>query len=124
MHIQESGEMYLEHIYMLEKKGGLVRATDVAAAAGYSKPSVSRAMGLLKTAGLISVGEDGGIRLTEDGRRIAHRIYERHTVLTGLFVKLGVPEDVATRDACKIEHDLSDTTFDAIRRFAETLSSL
>ena len=121
MHIQESGEMYLEHIYMLEKKGGMVRATDVATATGYSKPSVSRAMGLLKTAGLISVGEDGGICLTEEGRRIAHRMYERHTILTGLFVKLGVPEDVATHDACKIEHDLSETTFDAIRRLADTL---
>lgn len=114
-HIQESGEMYLEHILVLTKRGGIVRATDVAQEAGYSKPSVSRAMGLLRTAGYIEVGADGGITLTEAGYTVASTILERHTILTDLFERLGVPAVIAAQDACKIEHDVSPETFAALK---------
>ena len=119
MPIQESGEMYLETILYLTKERGSVRAIDVAEHMGYSKPSVSRAVGLLKNGGYITVDEDGFLVLTNSGRAIAEKIYERHTLLTEFFVRLGIDRDTASDDACKIEHHLSDTTFMAIKRHAE-----
>lgn len=116
MHIQESGEMYLETIYVLSQKHSLVRAIDVGEYMGYSKPSVSRAMGLLKNGGFIEVAHDGSITLTDEGREVAHKIYERHTILTAFLVSIGVDETVASEDACKIEHDISDASFEAIKR--------
>lgn len=116
MNVHESGEMYLEAILVLSQKGGFVRSVDVGEYLGYSKPSVSRAMGILRNGGLITVEKDGGLKLTEEGRRIAETIYERHTVLTKILVCLGVPENVAVEDACKMEHDISDTSFQAIKR--------
>lgn len=116
MNVHESGEMYLEAILVLSQKGGFVRSVDVGEYLGYSKPSVSRAMGILRNGGLITVEKDGGLKLTEEGRRIAETIYERHTVLTKILICLGVPENVAVEDACKMEHDISDTSFQAIKR--------
>ena len=118
MSIHESGEMYLEAILVLSKKNGFVRSIDVSEYLGYSKPSVSRAMGILRREEYIVVGKDGGLTLTDAGREIAEKIYERHTLLTSLLVKLGVPEDVAAEDACKLEHAISDASFQAIKRFA------
>ncbi len=118
MHLQESGEMYLETIYVLSKENASVRSIDVCEYMGYSKPSVSRAVGLLKNGGYINVDGDGHITLTEAGEDVAYKIYERHTVLTEFLVKLGVDKTVAAEDACKIEHNISDESFDAIRRFA------
>lgn len=119
MHIQESGEMYLETIHVLTKKGGAVRSIDVCEYMGYSKPSVSRAMGILKNAGYIEVDKHGFITLTESGLEVANRMYERHTLLTSLLIRLGVDEETATDDACKIEHHISDKSFEAIKRFVE-----
>ena len=119
VHIQESGEMYLETIYVLSQTHSSVRAIDVGEHMGYSKPSVSRAMGLLKNGGFIEVAHDGSITLTAEGREVAHKIYERHTILTTLLVRLGVDEETATEDACKIEHDISDASFEAIKRHIE-----
>ena len=116
MHIQESGEMYLETILVLSKKHRLVRAIDVGEYMGYSKPSVSRAMGLLRNGGFIEVAHDGSITLTAAGFEVAHKIYERHTTLTAFLVSLGVDEATASEDACKIEHDISDASFEAIKR--------
>lgn len=116
MHIQESGEMYLETLYILSTKGEAVRSIDIAEHMNFSKPSVSRAISLLKAAGYVIVGEDGFLRLTDSGKKIAAKTYERHTLLTELFVGLGVSEETAVHDACKIEHDLSDETFEAIKR--------
>ena len=116
MAIQESGEMYLETIHVLYKKTGHVRSTDIAEYMGYSKPSVSRAVGLLKNGGFIQVDKDGAITLTEAGLAVANKIYERHTILTRLLVRLGVSEETAVEDACKMEHAISDESFDAIKR--------
>ena len=116
MRIQESGEMYLEAIYILLQKNGHVRAVDVAEFRGYSKPSVSRAMGVLKKAELIEIAPDGGITLTESGIATAKKIYERHTILTKMLVDLGVSEEVAAEDACRLEHAISDTSFEAIKK--------
>ena len=116
MSLQESGEMYLETILVLSQRTGFVRAIDVGEEMGYSKPSVSRAVGILKQGGYILVAEDGGITLTESGRAVAEKIYERHTVLSRVLMGLGVPEKVAVEDACKIEHDISDVTFEIIKR--------
>ena len=116
MVLKESGEMYLETIYVLRKDKGFVRAIDVGAELGYSKPSVSRAMGILRDGGYITVAQDGGITLTEAGLEVAERTYERHTVLSELFMKLGVDEETATNDACKIEHVISSTTFAALKK--------
>ena len=113
--LKESGEMYLETIYVLRKDKGFVRAIDVGAELGYSKPSVSRAMGILRDGGYIKVAQDGGITLTEAGLEVAERTYERHTVLSELFMKLGVDEEHAVNDACKIEHVISATTFAALK---------
>ena len=114
MHLQESGEMYLETILILSDSKPSVRSIDICEYMGYSKPSVSRAVGLLKNGGYITVDGNGFITLTESGRHIAGKIYERHTVLTAFLTGLGVPEDTAAEDACKIEHDISDISFDAI----------
>ena len=116
MILKESGEMYLETIYVLRKDKGFVRAIDVGAELGYSKPSVSRAMGILRDGGYIKVAQDGGITLTEAGLEVAERTYERHTVLSELFMKLGVDEEHAVNDACKIEHVISSTTFAALKK--------
>ena len=115
MRLQESGEMYLETIYLLEKERGSVRAIDVSERMNFSKPSVSRAVSVLKDGGYLTVDKTGALILTDEGRKTAERTYERHTVLAELFRSLGVPEDVATEDACKIEHYISDTTFAALK---------
>ena len=115
MVIQESGEMYLETIRILQEKTGHVRSTDIAEHMGFSKPSVSRAVGLLKSGGFIQVEKDGGITLTEEGQAVANKIYERHTILTDLLVALGVSGETAAADACKIEHAISDESFEAIK---------
>lgn len=116
MNVHESGEMYLEAILVLSRKSGFVRSVDVGDYLGYSKPSVSRAVGLLRTGGLITMESDGGLKLTETGREIAEKIYERHTVLSQVLISLGVPEKTAVEDACKIEHDISDVTFEIIKK--------
>ena len=115
MSLQESGEMYLETIYVLSKESSTVLAIDVGNELGYSKPSVSRALGLLKEKGYIEKSETGGIKLTKDGEKIAKTIYERHNVLSTLFMNLGVDKKTATEDACRIEHYISDKTFKAIK---------
>lgn len=119
MRIQESGEMYLETILRLSQKSGHVRAIDVGEEMGYSKPSVSRAMGLLKSGGFIVVDADGAITLTDAGREIAEKIYARHTLLTKFLIALGVDEATASEDACKMEHSISDISFEAIQRLLE-----
>lgn len=119
MHLQESGEMYLETIYILSNKTGAVRSLDVAEYMGYSKPSVSRAVGLLKDGGYITVNKDGFLSLTDAGREVAERMYERHTTLTELLVFLGVNRETATEDACKIEHVISEESFNAIKNHAK-----
>lgn len=119
MALQESGEMYLETIYVLSQTSSSVRSIDVAEYMGFSKPSVSRAIGLLKSEGLVKIDKDGYLKLTEGGLILAKRIYERHTVLSKLFMQLGVEEQIASEDACRIEHYISDTTFDAIKRHME-----
>ena len=119
MRIQESGEMYLETILLLSQKSGHVRAIDVGEEMGYSKPSVSRAMGLLKNGGFIVVDADGAITLTDTGREIAEKIYARHTLLTKFLIALGVDEETSSEDACKMEHSISDASFEAIKQMAE-----
>ena len=116
MALQESGEMYLETIYILSKQSSGVRSIDVSEYMNFSKPSVSRAVGILKTGGYISVDGGGHITLTESGREIAEKIYERHTVLSEMLKKIGVSAETAAADACKIEHVISSETFDAIKR--------
>ena len=120
MHLHESAEMYLETIYLLIRKNGSVRSIDVAERMGYSKPSISRAVGLLKSGGYLVVEADGSLILTEMGRSVAEKVFERHTVLSGLLMRLGVSEETATEDACKIEHVISDEAFHAIKKFLET----
>lgn len=115
MNIRESGEMYLETIYVLSQKSSSVRGIDVGAYMGFSKPSVSRAIGLLKRDGYAVTDENGFIKLTAAGEEKAKRIYERHLLLSTLFKNLGVDEKTATEDACRIEHYLSDSTFEAIK---------
>lgn len=116
MILKESGEMYLETIYVLSQKSSYVRSIDVCEEMGYSKPSVSRAVGLLKDGGYLSVGKEGALKLTSLGKEIAEKTYERHTVLSKLFMCLGVSENAAPADACKIEHVISDETFDALKK--------
>ena len=118
MHLQESGEMYLETILILSEKTGFVRSVDVCDYMGFSKPSVSRAIGILKNAGYVSVAKDGGLTLTESGEKIAKKIYERHSVLTELLKELGVSDETAASDACKMEHVISDETFEKIKEHA------
>lgn len=119
VHLQESGEMYLETILILSKKSNFVRAIDVGEHMGYSKPSVSRAVGLLKAGGYIQVDENGAITLLPPGQEVAERIYERHRVLTDFFQRIGVTPDVAEADACRIEHVISEETFNAWRAHEE-----
>lgn len=119
MQLQESGEMYLETIYILSKKSNSVRSIDVCEYMNYSKPSVSRAVGLLKQGGYVEVDGEGHLSLTASGLEIASKIYERHTTLTDLLIRLGVNEKTAAEDACKMEHDVSDESFDAIKRHIE-----
>ena len=116
MRLQESAEMYLETIYVLSREKSSVRSIDVAEHMGYSKPSVSRAVGLLREGGYITLAEDGSLCLTESGRAVAAKMFERHTVLSGMLMALGVDEKTATEDACKIEHVISDATFEAIKK--------
>ena len=116
MRLLESGEMYLETILRLSKKNSGVRSVDVCEYMGYSKPSVSRAVGILKNGGYISVDANGFLSLTEKGRTVAEKIYERHVLLTEFLVCIGVDRETAVKDACKIEHDLSDVTFEAIKK--------
>lgn len=115
MRLQESGQMYLETILILSKKSNSVRSIDVSEYMSFSKPSVSRAVNLLKDGGYILISKEGYITLTASGREIAEKIYERHTILTKCLVALGVSEETAAEDACKIEHDISDETFSAIK---------
>lgn len=119
--IQESGEMYLESIYVLSQKNPQVRSVDVGEYLGYSKPSVSRAVGLLKTGGYITVDKEGHLKLTEEGLQIAKKIYDRHTLISRLLERLGVEPEVAAADACKIEHAISDQSFEAIKAYIKTL---
>ena len=116
MVLQESGEMYLETILILSRKRKFVRAIDVGEEMGFSRPSVSRAVHLLAEGGFLSIDADGGITLTDAGREVAEKIYERHTVLSRWLISLGVDEQTAVDDACKMEHDVSDKSFDAIKR--------
>ena len=118
MRLLESGEMYLETIYVLSKNGA-VRSIDVCEHMGYSKPSVSRAVSLLKQGGFVTVDEDGHLSLTDAGEEVAKKIYDRHTLLTQCLIKLGVDPETASEDACKVEHDISDKSFEAIKRFVE-----
>lgn len=114
----ESGEMYLETILVLSKTKDLVRAIDIVEYMGFSKPSVSIAMSKLKEGGYILINPDGHISLTSDGLSLAEKIYDRHTTLTDFLVQLGVDKDTAAADACKIEHDISDESFEAIKKHA------
>ena len=116
MAIYESGEMYLESIHVLTKKNGAVRSIDISEHMGYSKPSVSRAVGVLKKDGYILVDKEGFITLTEAGLAVAKKIYARHTLLTKLLTSLGVSEETAAEDACRMEHAISDETFEALQR--------
>lgn len=121
MHIQESGEMYLEAIYVLSQKGAQVRSVSVGEYLGYSKPSVSRAVGLLKSGGYLLMDKDGSLTLTEAGLEVAKKIYERHTFISSLLERLGVSAETAAADACKIEHAISDESFEAIKAYMQTL---
>lgn len=116
MSLQESGEMYLETVLVLSEKLENVRSIDICEQMGFSKPSVSRAVSILKAESFISVSANGYITLTESGKKIAQKIYERHTLLTNALKALGVSEKTASEDACKIEHDISDESFEAIKK--------
>lgn len=124
MHLQESGEMYLETIYILSKRSGTVRSLDVAEYMNFSKPSVSRAVGLLKSGGYVLMDKDGFLTLTDAGQEVAEKIYERHTLLTSFLVRLGVDETVAAEDACKMEHVISDESFAAIKNHVHSVSGI
>lgn len=123
MALQESGEMYLETIFVLSKEKSFVRAIDIGERMGYSKPSVSRAMGLLKSGGFIAVSNEGAITLTETGAEVAKKIYERHTFLSEGLMRLGVDKETATQDACRIEHVISDKSFGALKAHFENAPS-
>lgn len=116
MNLHESGEMYLEAILMLNQKNGFTRSVDVGEYLGYSKPSVSRAMGILRKGGYVLVDDTGALSLTDAGRKVAEKIYERHTVLSKFLIDLGVSEGTALADACKMEHTISDESFQALKR--------
>ena len=120
MKLMESGQMYLETIYVLSKEKSAVHSIDVSEHMGYSKPSVSRAISLLRTGGYVEMAEDGALTLTSDGVAVAEKIYERHTILTAFLTRLGVDPAVAAEDACKMEHDISDESLAAIKRFTES----
>ena len=118
MQLQESGEMYLETIYILSRSGAPVRSIDVSEYMGFSKPSVSRAVGILKKGGYLLMDNDGHLTLTDAGLEVARKIYERHTMLTDFLIRLGVGNAAAGEDACKMEHVISDETFEALKRHA------
>ena len=124
MSVHESGEMYLEAILVLSGENNFVRSVDVSEYLGYSKPSVSRAVGILKTGGYIVMDKDGALTLTDSGREIAEKIYERHTVLTNLLIRLGVSEQTAGADACKLELAVSDESFRAIKEWATRMEEV
>ena len=115
MRLQESGEMYLETILVLSQRQRYVRSIDVAEHMGFSKPSVSRAVSLLKQGEYITVDREGFLYLTDAGREVAEKIYERHTLLTELLISIGVDSEVAEADACRVEHDISDETFSKLK---------
>lgn len=123
MALLESGEMYLETILVLTKRmgKGAVRSIDIATETGYSKPSVSRAVGILKDGGFIEISDGGYITLTDDGENVASTIYERHVTLTDFFVRIGVKKETAAADACKIEHCLSTETFDKLKKHIKSM---
>ena len=120
MKLMESGQMYLETIYVLSKEKTGVHSIDVSEHMGYSKPSVSRAIGILKSGGYVEMAEDSSLTLTEAGKALAEQIYERHTILTEFLVRLGVDRDTAAEDACKMEHVISDQSLAALKRFVES----
>lgn len=120
MPIHESGEDYLESILKLQQQGKAVRSIDVVADLGYSKPSVSVGMKRLRESGYLTMDKDGVISLTPSGQAVAERIISRHRTLTEFFIRLGVDPAVAERDACKVEHDLSDETFEKLLAHAES----
>ena len=122
MHLQESGEMYLETIYVLTQENPNVRSIDICEHMGFSKPSVSRAIGLLKSGGYVVADKNGYLSLTPLGLDIAQKVYERHELLTEFLVRIGVDPEIASEDACKIEHDISDEAFEAIKKFAENIN--
>lgn len=122
MRLLASGEMYLETILVLSKESDTVRSIDVGEYMGYSKPSVSRAMGLLKKGGYITVNEDGYLHLTKEGQEIAEKIFERHTILTEFLTSIGVGKVIASEDACKMEHDISDESLNAIKKHIEKIN--
>ena len=121
MHLQESGEMYLETVLVLSKKNTVVRSIDVAEHMGVTKPSVSRAVGLLRDGGYLLMDKSGYLSLTPLGEEIATKVYDRHRILTDFFIRLGVSAAVASEDACKIEHHISDETITALKKYLETL---
>ncbi len=120
MAIAESGEMYLETILVLSKTKDPVHSVDVGEYMGFSKPSVSRAISRLRMEGFVQMEADGALRLTEAGRNLAEKIFERHTLLTEYLVGIGVSEEIASEDACRIEHVISDEAFEAIKRHVRT----
>ena len=123
MALHQSGEDYLEAILVLKKEFGIVRSIDVAQHLGYSKPSVSRAVSILKASGHLTMEKDGRLELTEEGVRVAREIYERHELLTRWLINLGVSPEVASEDACRIEHDISAETFQCLKRHAEQMGA-
>ena len=116
MALHESGQMYLETIYILLQQNAKIRAIDVGTYLGYTKPSVSRAVGILKKGEYITVDSDGYISLTSTGKELAEKLYERHTVLTNMLMALGIDKETATEDACRIEHVISDKSFDVVKK--------
>jgi len=119
LNLHESAEMYIETIYRLSRENAFVRSVDVADAMGYSKPSVSRAMALLRQGGYLLMDHHGRLTLTDEGKSVAEKIYERHNVLSSMLISLGVDAETAAEDACRIEHVISDSTFAAIKRHIE-----
>jgi len=119
LNLHESAEMYIETIYRLSRENAFVRSVDVAEAMGYSKPSVSRAMALLRQGGYLLMDHHGRLTLTDEGKSVAEKIYERHNVLSSMLISLGVDAETAAEDACRIEHVISDSTFAAIKRHIE-----
>ena len=122
MKLQESGENYLETILILERRNGIARSVDVANELNFSKPSVSRAVSVLKEAGYVVIGNINQLVLTESGREIAEKVYAKHCLIKDFLVSIGVNEEVAAEDACRIEHDISDETFECIKKHVDKIS--
>lgn len=123
MKIYASGEDYLEAVLVLQKEKGMVRSVDLARHMGFSKPSISHAVGVLKNGGFLTVDEDGYLHLTEDGREVAEKIYERHQFFTEQLVAVAVDRETAERDACRIEHAISEETFQKLKASVEKQSN-